>query len=298
MDIAATHLRVTLAPSAPTWTSRFHRAMTSKSVGPGLITDLTTTDNAQQPETQIQTVEEIVVFPERGANDDPFAGIVNAGMQAIQALRTRVSTDLDGCGINVRVGMSLASISIVPLDFSVGSTPSDRHLKLIAQGVVLEALGADAPTQQVRYEVQADNEHFCVVALGASLLSSIQAMCETQRLKFASCQPAIVEQLDREMAASARGRDTRTLVWTELDASGKRHALVNFLRIASGSVVNAWRTVVPTLLENAGSDQSLKASTDRFLIATGVAEDEPVVVCAWPSLSLESSSMATKELQA
>jgi hypothetical protein len=272
--------------------------LTSKSDGPGARINLTGIDNAPQPQTQVQPMEETVVFPGHGANDDPIGAIVDAGTQALQALRTRCATTLDGCSMKVRATMTLASISVVPLDFSVGSTQSDRQLQLIAQGVVREALGAGAPAQQVRCKVQADNEHLCVVALGSSFLTNIQALCAAQRLRFASCQPAIVERLDRELAASARNRDSRTLVWTELDASGKRQAQVNFLRIASGSAVNAWRTVVPTLHENASSDQLLKATINRFLIAAGAAQDEQVLLCEWPDLSLGALSLTVTELQA
>ncbi len=301
MDIAATHLRVTLTPSPSTWTRRVLRALASKPDRPGSIAELSDADNAPQPQMpdgQVQTMEERVAFSDRGPNDDPVVAVVDAAAQALQALRTRCSSTLDGCSMNVRTGVTLSSISVVPLDFSVGATQSDRQLQLIAQGVVREALGADARAQQVRCKVQADNAHLCVVALGASFLTSIQALCEAQRLKFASCQPAIIERLDSELAASARSRDSRTLVWTELDASGKRHALVNFLRIVNGSAATAWRTIVPRSQESTSDDELLQATTERFLIAAGAAQDEQVVHCVWPGLSPASPPIAATELQA
>ncbi|MDO8777733.1 MAG: hypothetical protein Q7K57_55260 [Burkholderiaceae bacterium] len=300
MDIAATHLRATLTPGAPTWAHRMVHALAFRSRGPGSGTRLAGADPAPppRPNRQIPTVEELVVFPVRDANEDPVSVIVDAAEQALQALRTRCTETLDGCRVNVRIGMSLATVSVVPLDASAESTQSDRQLQLIAKGIVREALGADARAHLVRRKVQTDNEHLCVVALETSLITGLQALCTSQHLSLSSCQPALIERLDRELAASARSRDSRTLVWTERNASGERHALVNFLRIVRGSAVNAWRTVVPALQGGPADDRLLKASTDRFLIVAGATLEEPVVFFAWPDLSPESLPAPAQELRA
>lgn len=300
LDIAATHLRATLTSDAPTWAHRMVRTLTFRSRVPGLGTRLAVVDPAPppRPKKQISTVEELVVFPGRDANEDPVSVIVDAAEQALQALRARCPTTLDGCRVNVRIGMSLATVSVVPLDASAESTQSDRQLQLIAQGIVREARGADARAQLVGCKVQADNEHLCVVALETSLIIGLQALCTSQHLRFSSCQPALIERLDRELAASDRSRDSRTLVWTERNASGERHALVNFLRIVRGSAVNGWRTVVPALQGGPADDRLLKANTDRFLIAAGAVQEERVVLFAWPDLSPESLPAPAQELQA
>jgi hypothetical protein len=298
MDIAATHLRATLTASAPTWAHRMVRALAFRSRGQASGTHLSGIDHAPHPRPDKQVLQELVVFPVRDANEDPVASIVHAAGQALQALRDRSPVTLDGSRVNVRIGMSLATVSVVPLDASAESTQSDRQLQLIAQGVVREALGADARGQQVRCKVQADNEHLCVVALEASLITGLQAMCTSQHLRLSSCQPALIERLDRELTASARSRDSRTLIWTERNASGERHALVNFLRIMHGSAVNAWRTAVPASQEDAADDRLLKASTDRFLIAAGADQEEQVVFSAWPELASESLPAAARGHQA
>ncbi|MEO8024117.1 hypothetical protein [Polaromonas sp.] len=300
IDIAATHLRATLIPSAPSWAHRLVRALAFRSRDPSAGTRVAGTDHAPQPrpDKQAPTLEEWVDFPARDANEDPIAAIVEAAAQALQALRARAPDTLDGCRVNVRIGMTLATVSVVPLDASAESAQSDRQLQLIAQGVIREALGADARVQQVRCKVQADSEHLCVIALEASLITGLQVLCTSQHLRFSSCQPALIKPLDRELAASARSRDSRTLVWTELGASGERQAQVTFLRIVRGSAVNAWRTVVPALRGDTAGDQLLKASTNRFLIATEAGQDEQVVFSAWPELSPESLPVATQELRA
>lgn len=298
LDIAATHLRATLTPNAPTWAHRMVRVLAFRSRGPDADTRLAGAGQGPRQDKQIPLLEELVVFPVRDANEDPVTAIVHAAAQALQALRARCPGTLDGSRVNVRIGTSLATVSVVPLDASAESTQSDRQLQLIAQGVVREALGADARAQQVRCKVQADNEHLCVVALEASLITGLQALCTSQHLSLSSCQPALIERLDRELAASARNRDSRTLVWTERNASGERHALVNFLRIVHGSAVNAWRTVVPAPQGGSADDRLLKASTDRFLIAAGAALEEPVVFFTWPDLSPELLPVVAQELQA
>lgn len=300
IDIAATHLRATLTPSTSAWTHRLVRALAFRSRESSAGTRLAGTSHTPQPrpDKQVPTLEEWVDFPARDATEDPVVAIVDAAAQALQALRARSPETLDGCRVNVRIGMTLATVSVVPLDASAESTQSDRQLQLIAQGIIREALGADARAQQVRCKVQADSEHLCVVALEASLITGLQALCTGQRLRFSSCQPAVITRLDRELAASARSRDSRTLVWTELGAAGVRHPQVSFFRIVRGSAVNAWHTVVPALQGNIESSQLLKASTDRFLIATEAGQDEQVVFSAWPEPSPESLPVATPELRA
>ena len=125
-------------------------------------------------------------------------------------------------------------------------------------------------------------------------MTRLQALCDTENLKLSSCQPALTERLERELAASAKSRDSRTLVWTEFDALGRRHAVVNFVRIVNGSGMNAWRALVPSLPESESADQLFQASIDRFLIASGGSQDERLVLCQWPSLQPQSPSLAAQ----
>lgn len=299
MDIGASHLRLSIQPSTPTWAHRVLHALHHRSHGLGPpSTNLADTDDIDHSRAQLQPAEETVAFSAAGAGEDPADAIMNAGTQALQALRASCPSVRDGCSLNVRVGMSLTSLSMVPLNLSAASRRSDRQLQQVAQAVVQEALGADTRAWQARWQVQADAEHLCVAALESSFIAKLQALCDTQNLRFSSCQPALTERLDRELAASATSRDSRTLVWTELDAVGRRHAVVNFVRVVNGSGVNAWRALVPSSPEKEGADQLLQASIDRFLIAAGASQDERLVLCQWPGLLPESPSLAVKEFLA
>lgn len=287
MDIAAAHVRVRLQPAQPSWLDRVLGKLTKRKAS---------VVSADQTVAAPQATEEIVSFSNHGTREEVVAAIMGAGLQALEALRLH-SDSLEGFEVRVRIGMTLASLNLVPLAFAGGPPPSGRQLQLIADSVTREALGASAPAQAVRWQVQPDNVHLCAIALDLPLLSGIQALCKGQKLRLSSCQPAIVEHLDRELTASARRRDTRTLVWTELDPSGRRLLSVSYLRVASGSIVNTWRTVVPLALGDTDIDVRLQATTDRFLIASAAVQDEQLVHCAWPSLPFAEAKIAM-ELQA
>jgi hypothetical protein len=295
MDIAATHVRVRLEPDQPGWLRRALDKLARRNGG-DVKANSAGVDNIQALTSVPQVIEETVGFSNHGTRAELVAAIREAGIQALEALRTRAGA-LDGCGIRVRIGMARASLNLVPMAFAGGATPSGRQLQLIADSVTREALGTSAAAQTIRWQVQPDNEHLCAIAMDTSLLADVQALCKAQHLRLTSCQPAIVEHLDRELAASARRRDTRTLVWTELDPTGRRLPSVSYLRVASGSMVNSWRTAVPLGREEAEIDRRLQATTDRFLIASAAVQDEQLVFCAWPSLVPAGASAAT-ELQA
>lgn len=295
MDIAATHVRVRLQPDEPSWLRRAFGKLAKGEVS-AVNAEATAAGNPPPLASTIQAAEETIGFSNQGTREEVVAAILNAGSQALDAVQARSGT-LDGCALNVRIGMSLASLNLVPLAFAGDATPSGRQLQLIADSVTREALGTSAPAQTVRWQVQPDNEHLCAIALDAALLAGIEILCKARHLRLTSCQPAIVEHLDRELTASARRRDTRTLVWTELDASGRRLPSVRYLRVAHGSIVNSWRTAVPLALDDATIDQRLQATTDRFLIASAAVQDEQLVYCAWPSQASAEVTTAM-ELQA
>lgn len=295
MDIAVTHVRVRLQPDEPGWLRRAFGKLAKREVS-AVNAEATTAGNPPPPVSTVQAAEETIGFSNQGTREEVVAAILNAGSQALDAVQARSGT-LDGCALNVRIGMSLASLNLVPLAFAGDATPSGRQLQLIADSVTREALGTSAPAQAVRWQIQPDNEHLCAIALDAALLTSIDALCKALHLRLVSCQPAIVEHLDRELAASARRRDTRTLVWTECDPSGRRLPSVRYLRVARGSLVNSWRTAVPLAHGEADTDQRLQATTDRFLIASAAVPDEQLVYRAWPSLA-SAEAMTTMELQA
>lgn len=295
MDIAAAHVRVRLQPDEPGWLRRAFGKLAKREVDPVNI-EATAAGNPPPLASTIQATEETIGFSNQGPREEVVAAVLNACAQTLEALRAR-SGAWDGCKIRVRIGMTLASLNLVPLAFAGGATPSGRQLQLIADSVTREALGTSAPAQAVRWQVQPDDAHLFAIALDAALLAGIETLCQAQHLRLVSCQPAIVEHLDRELTASARRRDTRTLVWTERDASGRRLPSVRYLRVAHGSIVNSWRTAVPLALEDADIDQRLQATTDRFLIASAAVQDEQLVFCAWPSLA-STGAMTAMELQA
>ena len=163
-------------------------------------------------------------------------------------------------------------------------------MRAVAKAVSREAMGPEAAGHEARWSIQADQAHLCVITLESTLIAGLQALAQAQRMKLASCQPALMELLDSELKKSRRQRDARTLMWTERDASGHRHPTVTFIRLVNGSAVNAWRTVIHA--SPASSDPWLQPALDRFLIASGASLDEPVIPCAWPVHETEDSTPA------
>lgn len=227
---------------------------------------------------------------------DTLTALLEACAQTLQALRARHPASLDGCRLVVRTGVSASYLGIASMDLSSPSR-SEQQLRAVARAVTQEALGAEAAGHEVRWRMEANQTHLCVITLESALVTGLQALAQSQRMTLTSCQPAIVEGLDSELEKSRRQRDARTLVWTELEASGRRHGAVSFIRVMNGSAVNAWRTVTPKPSDAA--DPWLQPALDRFLIASGAGVGEPVIPCAWPAHDSEASApVAAMELAA
>lgn len=267
LDISASYLRATLRPAAAGWGSRvLHRLQRQhKPVEAVPAAALTETAGWAPGTTRAETL----------------AALFEAGAQALQALRARHPTSLDGSRLVVRTGVSASYLGVAPMDVSSPSARSEQQLRAVAKAVTQEAMGAEAAAHDVRWRMEASQAHLCVITLESALVAGLQALAQAQRMALASCQPAIVERLDSELTASRRRRDARTLVWTELDALGCRHAALGFIRLVDGSAVNAWRTVTQAP-SNAG-DPWLQPALQRFLIASGAGLEEQIVPCAWPA---------------
>lgn len=267
LDIGASQLRVTLRQAVAGWGSRVLRRLQRprKPVEPAPAAALMETASWVPGATRAETL----------------AALFEAGAQALQALRARHPTSLDGSRLVVRTGVSASYVGVAPMDVSSPSARSEQQLRAVAKAVAQEAMGPEAAAHEVRWRMEASQAHLCVITLESALVAGLQALAQAQRMALASCQPAIVERLDSELAASRRQRDARTLVWTELDSSGHRHAALGFIRLVDGSAVNAWRTV--TQAPSADSDPWLQPALQRFLIASGAGLEEQVVPCAWPA---------------
>lgn len=279
LDIGATHLTATLKPRAPGWALRAARA-----VGAKLRRTHKPVDSTQG------MLMETGHWAPGATRGHTITALLEAAAQALQALRARSPASLDGCRLTVRTGVSASYVGVAAMDVSSSSAQSDHQLRAIAKAVSQEAMGAEAAGHEVRWRIQADGAHLCVITLESAVVAGLQALAQAQRMKLASCQPAVAELLDGELLKSRRQRDARTLVWTEQDASGRRHAAVTFIRLVNGSAVNAWRTVTPAPAE--AGDTWLQPALDRFLIASGAAVDEPVIPCAWPLTAHDVSEAA------
>jgi hypothetical protein len=288
LDIGASHLRATRKPGMPGWGRRVVRAVGDK------------LGRVRSPvlakEIAASAITEIASWTPGATRSETITSLVEAGAQTLQALRARHPASLDGCRLTVRTGVSTSYVGIVPMDFSSPSARSDAQLHIVAKAVSQEAMGTDAAGHALRWNVQADQTHLCVITLESALVAGLQTLAQAQRMKLASCQPVIVELLESELKQSRQRPDARTLMWTESEASGQRHPTVTFVRLVNGSAVNAWRTVTPS--PSANGDPWLRPALERFLIASGAAQDEQVIPCGWPAQASDSAPAAATELAA
>lgn len=276
LDISASQLRATLRPAVAGWGSRMVRRL----------------QRQRKPveATPAAALTETAGWAPGATRAETLAALFEAGAQALQALRARHPTSLDGCRLVVRTGVSASYVGVAPMDMSSPSARSEQQLRAVAKAVTQEAMGPEAAAHEVRWRMEASQAHLCVITLESALVAGLQVLAQAQRMALASCQPAIVERLDSELKASRRRRDARTLVWTELDPSGRRHAALGFIRLVDGSAVNAWRTV--TQAPSNAYDPWLQPALQRFLIASGAGLDEQVVPCAWPAAATTTTELA------
>jgi hypothetical protein len=279
MYIGSTHLNATVGLSPPSWLTRTSQLWKSRS---GHQREKPGSESHGADSAQVaRSASESFAFADRSAVDDPIQSIVEAGELSLQSLRDQHSVSLDGCNLSVRLGMSHTSLNITPLDASSAS-PSERQLHLIAEAVALESARTSTEAQTVKFEIQPNSTHLCIVGLNSSVLAALQSLCVHHGMKLASCQPSLVETLDHELAGSLRARDLRTLVWTEHGVNGERQPLVTFVRIERGNAIRAWRTLVPAAASGTDIDQTLQTTTVRFLLAAGAGQEDKVVFASWP----------------
>jgi len=296
LDISASHLRATLKPGAPGWGRRVARAVGDKLARGRKPVEGTQAKPLPDKEVEARAIMEIASWTPGTTRAETITSLVEAGAQTLKALRARYPASLDGCRLTVRTGVSSSYVAIVPMDFSSPSARSDAQLRIVAKAVSQEAMGTGAAEHALRWDVQTDQTHLCVITLESALIAGLQTLAQAQRMKLASCQPMLVELLESELAESRRQRDARTLMWTEPEASGHRHPAVTFIRLVNGSAVNAWRTVTPS--PSAGGDPWIQPALARFLIASGAEGNEQVVRCTWPVRALDSVPVAATELAA
>lgn len=286
LDIGASHLRATLKPAAPGWGLRLVRNL-----------GRTLPEKSEPTEEAAATpIVETASWVSGATRADSITALLEAAAQALHALRARQTESLDGCRLVVRTGMGTSYVGIAPMDFSSPLARSEQQLRAVARALSQEALGMEAAGHEVRWRIEANQTHLCVITLESALVAGLHTLAQAQRMTLASCQPAIVEQLDSELQKCRHQRDARTLVWTEREASGHRHAAVTFIRLVNGSAVNAWRTVTP--LPTPTGDPWLQPALDRFLIASGAGVDEQAVPCVWPAHAVEASPTVAMELAA
>lgn len=280
MCIGATHLSATLELHPPSWRQRASHLWPAGRARSGAspISQSHAGDSLQVTSAS----DEYVAFADIDANDEPVLAMVEAGESVLRSLRDYHPTGLDGCRLSVRTSMAHAFLSVVPLDASSGVLPAARQLQLIAEAVAAESARVPAQGQEVRHEVQPNSTHLCIVALSSPILVALQTLCTSHHLKLVSCQPALIESLDRELSASLRSRDQRTLVWTEHSKSGERESLISFVRIDAGSAIRAWRTLAPPTAPSADTDQPLQSFTDRFLLSSGAGPEDKLIRVSWP----------------
>lgn len=286
LDIGTSQLRATLKPAAPGWGLRLVRNLRRTLPGKSL----------PAKEAAATAIVETASWVSGATHADSITALIEAAAQAVHALRARQTESLDGSRLVVRTGMGTSYVGIAPMDFSSPSARSEPQLRAVARALSQEALGIEAAGHEVRWRIEANQTHLCVITLESALVAGLQALAQAQRMTLASCQPAIVALLDSELQKCRRQRDARTLVWTELEASGCRHAMVTFIRLMNGSAVTAWRTVTP--LPTTADDPWLQPALDRFLIASGAGIDEQAVPCVWPAHAAEASPTVAMELAA
>lgn len=279
LDIGASHLRATLKPAALGWSSRLARTLLQKCKA--------------VPATPAAALTETASWAPGATRDHTRGALLEAGDRALQALRARHAAPFDGVRLVVRTGLSASYLGVVAMDMSASSARSGQQLRAVARALTQEALGAQAMAHDVRWRMEPSQTHLCVITLESALVAGLQALAQAQRMKLASCQPAMMEWLDDELDKSRRQRDARTLLWTELEPSGRRHAALSFVRLVNGSAVNAWRTVTP--IPSGTDDPWLQPATDRFLIASGAGIDEKLVTRAWPAHEAKNPSPAVME---
>ncbi|AYQ29522.1 MULTISPECIES: hypothetical protein [unclassified Polaromonas] len=296
LDIGASHLRMTLKPRPPGWGRRIVRAVGSK-----LAQSRNPIEEAQikllpAEEIGASTITEVANWTPGATRAETISSLLEAAAQALQVLRARHQVSLDGSRLAVRTGVTSSYVGVVPVDFSSSSARSNAQLRIIAKAVSQEAMGIEAAGHELRWSIQVNQSHLCVITLESALVTSLQVMAQAQQIRLASCQPAIVEILESELKECRRQRDARTLMWTESDPSGKRYPIVTFVRLVNGSAVNAWRTV--TSAPSDGEDIWLQPVLDRFLIASGASRDEQVIPCTWPFHGSNSVPTAPVEVAA
>lgn len=279
IHIGATHLSATLEPNPPSWIQRASRAWPARLARSGRA-PIIQRHVGDSPQVTL-TSDECIAFADLDAIDDPVQAIVGAGESVLRSLQYHHTFGLRGCSLSVRTSMAHASLNVVRLDSSSGALPAAHQLQLIAEAVAVESARMPAEAQNVRYEVQPNSNHLCIVALNSPVLVALRTLCASHQLKLVSCQPAIIDSLDRELFASLQGRDQRTLVWTERSKSGMRESLISFVRIEAGSAVRAWRTLAPATPASAGIDLTLQAFTDRFLLSSGAGPEDKVIRASW-----------------
>ena len=290
LEIGASILVATLRPSMPGRGRRLARVVSLKLQQGRKPADRTPVPPFPGEETRGGISTEVISWAPGATRPENVAALLAASAQALQALRARHTATLDGCHLVVRTGGDASYVGITPMDFSSPSARSGQQLRVVAKALAQEAMGTGAAAHEVRWSIQADQAHLCVITLESALIAGLQALAQAQRMKLVSCQPALVELLDGELEKSRRQRDARTLMWAECEASERRHAAVTFVRVVNGSAVNAWRTAV--LAPSASDNLWRQQAQDRFLIASGAADDEQVVPFVWPAHAVDPTPVA------
>jgi hypothetical protein len=129
--------------------------------------------------------------------------------EALLSLSQRA--DIRGADLQVQVADNLAVLEVVRCEPNDVLRSNTRQMQRLAEVSVAEVLGDKASQYEVRWQVQADNEHLFVCALPRALMSGITSAAQAYGLTLTQVQPQFSQVWNASLAQLTQTHATQAV---------------------------------------------------------------------------------------
>lgn len=207
-------------------------------------------------------------------SDAPFTPelLIDGLGQLIESAFT--ASELHGAELAVELGLAYARLGVLRLS----GTAAAGGLEAYASAWAEQTWHIDAVSQVVRAERLPRQDALLVSCVDRAVFDVLAQFARDRELRFVSCQPAALAQLDQLPSASA---GDSVLAWTEPAVVAARAPVVQLVHCRSGHMQAIWRGWLSPPTKDDTEDAALDGALRRFIAAQHLSASTPVHIAGW-----------------
>ncbi len=224
--------------------------------------------------------------PVRAAADSALALPIQQLSETLElawgALVKQSPQDLNAVDFYVQLGLAYTRLGLLHQPAESSQTESrpaviDRYV----HAWILQMWGMDPATQIVRWSRVVGGNDILISCIDRLVFVELENFAKRHDLRFVSCKPAVLSELELPASSTESSATLRTLVWTEPSATVQRAPQVQLLHCVGSQVQALWRGWIPAPENADAPDDALHGAIRRFAATSAVNLDTQLVFRHW-----------------